>query len=128
MSFTLIPSSERKHRVKVGKTSIQATTWVEWDYETESVRGSVAWDDDEAEEAYYRRFDDGDLINLVVRVVATWQDAEGSDYLGGCHVVASKLGDEVLSTAEDHGMRMEALKQLQERVVSRAKLYKFKGI
>lgn len=68
--------------------------------------------------AYLARFESGELLNVVVRVVASWNGIKGEDYLGACHLKAGSE-DDVRQTVEDHGMVAQALDNLSREVFDR---------
>lgn len=110
-----------KHRIKVGSKSLRVTVQVSWAYEDEAPE--VAWDDPQSEAEYYARFESGELANVVIRVQAFWQDADGSDCLGACHVRSSHFEEDISDLVRDHAMIDGALNDLKETIVRRSKVY-----
>lgn len=57
---------------------------------------------------YLERFNSGEMLNLVITVVATWQGYEGSDILGECHISSKNLEAETLDMITEHEMMDKA--------------------
>jgi len=111
------------HRISVGGRVLLCTVSISVAEEEELVEGSVSFGDADAEAEYYARFESGELLNLCVRVLAAWQDSDGSDFLGGCHVVAADWERDVEALVKDHAMVDSALNELKLRITERSKVY-----
>lgn len=109
------------HRITVNGHNMKATVYITWDYEVFS--GSVDFGSAEADQEYYQRFYNGELLNVWISVKAYWQGAEGFDSLGGCHVKASELESDILQTVADHSMIEQALDSLKSEIQKNVKLY-----
>ncbi len=93
------------------KVTIQVTD------DHEEVEGSFDFGDDAENAAYLERFNSGDLVSVCIRVKAEYDTAEGTDYLGGCHIkVGPGFDDDILDMVNDHGMIDEALASLKREI------------
>lgn len=95
---------------------------VELESEFTDVRGNFMVTDEpekdkEAEDEILRRLDNGETEAWCTIVVkATWKEFSGVATLGGCSFESKDLQNQVDETVEDHGMKVDALKALNESI------------
>lgn len=70
-----------------------------------------------------KRFESGELLNVMIQCKAYALGVNGFDYLGQCFVNAKNYADELLTIAADHDMKNSACKNLKEEIISNFKLY-----
>lgn len=90
-------------------------------YDDMSVEGSFDFGDEKENQDYLDRFNSGELISLVVEVVAT--DLSGhvreSDILGGVHVNTNRnIEEQIKETIKDHTMISNAKDSLRNTIKS----------
>lgn len=66
-----------------------------------------------------KRFEDGELFNLILRVKAVALGEEGCDLLGQCFVRAGNLEEELRRIATEHDMKNNACKELRDSILSK---------
>ena len=121
MSYEILSNLTERRTIKVNGKPVEATIGVAISYETDSVVGSVDFGDKNAEQDYYKRFETGELLNLVLRVEASALGLSGTDYLGGVHIKASELERDTSSIVSEHGMIDVAISELTQEITDTAK-------
>lgn len=95
-----------------GKTH-EAAYDVKWELEDEPVNGSFEFGNEKENEDYLKRFASGELLNVFVRVTTHFMNLEASDSLGGCHIVAAKLEEEIKDIVRDYTLIDNATEELK---------------
>lgn len=82
------------------------------------VEGSFDYGNEEENQKYLERFHNGELENLdiLITIFSKSGHVEGFDSLGGCHVRASHIEEDIKSLIEDHGMIENAFQHLQDNL------------
>lgn len=99
----------------IGGKAITVDVTIAWEYDDMPI--DVDFGDAEAEREYIERFNNGELANVCIRVKATYLKSEGTDYLGGCHILSDKWDEEIESIVGEHGMIDTALDYLTKELV-----------
>lgn len=119
--FTQI-SESKKYLLVAGK-KIKATILVSYGEEADSIEGSFDFGSDSENNEYAERFYSGELASVCIRVQAIWQGQEGTDYLGSCHVVSSKVESEVELMSKEYSMIETALTDLKTNIERQIELF-----
>ena len=90
------------------------TLGVYWDYDQTEIEGSFDFGNDKENKEYLAKFESGELLSVVIKVTASYQSISESDYLGGCHVRAKNLHEDVLTMVKEHDMQDAASNQLYD--------------
>jgi hypothetical protein len=80
--------------------------------------GDFDFGDENENAEYLARFHSGELEMVLIRVRATWNGLEGSDYLGANHLLARDVELGALEAAQDHGMADNAIAELVQSIVA----------
>lgn len=109
--------------LKVNKANphVETQIVVSWDYEDSSVEGDVDFGNKAENEAYLKRFESGELLNIIIFVKANAEGETGSDCLGMNHVKANDLENEVRRIVAEYDMKNNACIELRESILSTAK-------
>lgn len=89
-----------------------------WDYEQDSPDFDCGNAEENAREM--RRFESGELLNVVLKVEVKALGEKASDYLGQVFVKASDLETDLLNTAAEHDMKNNACAELKQNILNAA--------
>lgn len=109
-----------KKYIRIGTRRLRVTVYTTWTYDQEPIDVDFG---DEENAKYEARFESGELVNICIQVQAIWQDAEGLDSLGACHVTSKAFESDVAEAIKEHAMIDAALDDLKDTIVSRSKTY-----
>ncbi len=115
--------SRREVETTLAGRTLTVTLVTSFTEDDSEIAGSFDFGDEAENEAYLARFESSEVVNVLVRVEASWHDSKRSDYLGGCHLLSQGLEAQVLEIARYHGMEAEALACLALEIQSKIKLY-----
>jgi hypothetical protein len=124
MRWTLLKGHEgKKVKIKVNGHTVDAVVTIQWTYEDSYPVAGQDFDfgDQKENEAYEARFNDRDLGNVLVSVIARAEGLEGLDTLGGCHVKWSNFETDLTDLVNDHGMTENALEALKTEILDASK-------
>lgn len=93
---------------------------IEYDYETEPP--DIHFESKEEESDYLWKFQSGEYINLWLCVKASCLGEIGIDTLGQVHILANDADNQIETTISSHQMVKNALKNLEENILSKIKL------
>lgn len=124
MRWELLKGYEgKKVKIKVNGHAVDAVVTVQWTYEDSAPRAGQDFDfgDAKANQDYENRFNDHDLGNVIISVIARAEGLEGLDSLGGCHVKWSQFETDIMQLVNDHDMHRIALDGLKAEILDASK-------
>lgn len=113
--------NESKFAIKIGQEIFNATQVVSWTYDVLDIKDSFDFGDEKANEEYLERFRSGELISVVIYVKVFFDNFEGTDILGDCHVRDKFLLTDIEETVKEHGMQQNARDDLRKNIESTLK-------
>lgn len=114
--------SAKRHEFSVNGHAVQGTVTVQWDYEDAYPEAGQDFDfgDAKENEAYAKRFERGELCNVIVSVIVRGEGLEGIDSLGGCHVSNRDFENDLMQLVNDHAMIENATAELSKDILDAA--------
>jgi hypothetical protein len=105
-----------KNTFLIAEKQLEITMNYAWEYETESVEGDFDFGSAKENKAYLKRFHDGELECVLIRVQAHFEGLTGDDYLGMCHIRAGSV-DDLMQCVCEHAMEFHAREDLERQII-----------
>jgi CRISPR/Cas system CSM-associated protein Csm3 (group 7 of RAMP superfamily) len=96
---------------------VPITFTLSYDYDDIPVEYGFDFGSKEENEEYLKKFELGELLNVVIKIEASYLGLEGTDYLGSCHVRSRELESDIQDIVKDHLMVEEAFDELSNNVI-----------
>lgn len=94
---------------------------VEYSYCYEEEAPDFDYGNEEENKAEMRRFESGELLNLILSVEVSALGEEGRDVLGQVFVKSKTAEDDLIQTAIEHDMKNNAAKECIEAITAKYK-------
>lgn len=102
--------------IKIGDRIHNAHQEVSWIYDGSSVSDSFDFGNEKQNQEYLKKFESGELLNIIISVEVSFDNWTGVDHLVGCHVRDKYLLTDIESIVSEHGMQKIARDDLKKSI------------
>lgn len=122
MRWNLLTGYEGKRiHLNVNGHKVEGTVTIQWEYDDfPTIGDDFDFGDQKDNEDYLKRFERGELSNVIVSVIVRAEGLEGIDTLGGCHVSNRDFVKDVIDLVTDHAMIDNASRELTQNIIDTA--------
>ena len=107
MKLALNERTKTAEIVELNNKQIVVTKIVFWDYDD--------FIDESLDEETQQKLTNGDLVHAIVGVTYTWENLEGSQYLGGC-LLSKNVNEEVSAIISEYNIDFDAKFELVQNI------------
>lgn len=116
MNKSIVQIDDIKKMVLVNGIEIEVN--VSFHVEPDDCEIDIEFETDEEKQEFYKKLNSGQIQNVFIQVIASYQGIIGADSLGG-NLISSK--NEILETIEEHGMTENACEELVKEIIQMSK-------